>query len=200
MLTGTVERPELTLGEPEEALLRAEYARADVILEYGSGGSTVVASEMPGKRVTSIESDPDWAAMMRGWFSGNPPAAGTSVDVHWCDIGPTRDWGHPTNEDNWRNFARYPLEIWERRDFVHPDVVLVDGRFRLGCALAAAYCAERPLTLLFDDYAHRAHYHRIEGFIGAPAAIAGRMARFDITPQAIPPGKLLRIIQIMQRP
>ncbi|SFE12816.1 hypothetical protein [Roseivivax sediminis] len=192
-------RPELTLPEPEAALLRSEYAQAEVILEYGSGGSTVMAGEMAGKHVTAIESDPEWAAMMRGWFAENPPAAGTDVEIVWSDIGPTKDWGHPKGDEAWRNFARYPLAIWSEKRFRHPDVVLVDGRFRLGCALAAAYLAERSLTLLFDDYAHRTHYHRIETFIGAPS-LTGRMARFDITPQPIPPTRLLRIIQMMQRP
>ncbi len=192
-------RPELTLPEAEAQLLREEYARAGAILEYGSGGSTLMAAEMPGKSVVSVESDPDWAARVRGWLGEHPPAQGTTVEIAFADIGQTKDWGHPVDEADWRNFARYPLEIWGRKDFVHPDVVLVDGRFRLGCVLAAAYLSERPLTLLFDDYAHRAHYHRIESFVGTPT-LTGRMARFHITPQPIPADRLLRIIQIMQRP
>ena len=45
-----ITRPELTMPEAESALLRETYGRAGVILEYGTGGSTVVASELPGMR------------------------------------------------------------------------------------------------------------------------------------------------------
>ena len=76
MTTTAIARPELTLPDAEAALIRAAYAKADVILEYGSGGSTVLASELPGKSVFSVESDRDWAQMMRGWLAQNPPAAG----------------------------------------------------------------------------------------------------------------------------
>lgn len=194
-----LQRPELTLPEPEAALLRASYARADVILEYGSGGSTVLASEMPGKTVFSVESDPDWAQMMRDWLASNPPAPGTEVDIIWSDVGPTKDWGRPVDDSEWRRYSRYPLQVWQLKDFRHPDVVLVDGRFREGCALAAAFLAERPLTLLFDDYVGRQQYHQVEEFLGQPE-ITGRMARFEITPQAIPPRRLLRIMQLTVRP
>ena len=41
-----VERPFLTLPEAEAEALAAAYARADVILEYGSGGSTALALDL----------------------------------------------------------------------------------------------------------------------------------------------------------
>ncbi len=195
----TIPRPELTMPEPEALLLRSEYGRAQVILEYGSGGSTVLASELPGRSVFSVESDKSWAQMMRGWFAANPPVSGTEVDVIWSDIGDTKEWGRPVDESEWRRWSRYPLQVWTLPEFKHPDVVLVDGRFREGCALAACFMAERPITLLFDDYAGRKQYHHVEEFLGAPE-MTGRMARFDITPQPIPPKRLLRIMQLTVRP
>ncbi len=192
-----VARPELTLPEAEAAMIRAAYAGAGVILEYGSGGSTVLAAEL-GKRVLSVESDQAWAQMMRDWFAQNP--AKGEVDVIWSDIGPTKEWGHPVDDRAWKRFARYPLEVWDLPEFAHPDVVLVDGRFRVGCALAVAYRITRPVTLFFDDYVPRKRFHEVEEFIGPPAQIAGRMARFDLRPQPIPPAHLLRVVQLMTRP
>ena len=196
----TIDRPVLTLPDAEAAHLRAVYARAGVILEYGSGGSPVVAAEMQGKRVFSVESDQAWAEMMRGWFTQNPPAADTEVDVIWSDIGPTKDWGFPRGSRGWKAYAQYPLKVWDMAGFVQPDVVLVDGRFRTGCAMAAALRTERPVTVLFDDYAPRKHYHRIEDFIGAPRRMIGRMAEFEVTPQGVNPAHLLTIIEMMTRP
>lgn len=194
-----IERPELTLPEAEAQAVHAAYAAADVVLEYGSGGSTVMASEMPGKRVFSVESDKDWALMMRGWFEQNAPAVGAEVDVIWSDIGPTREWGFPDSNTAWERYACYPLEVWDLPEFRQPDVVLVDGRFRAGCAMATAFRTNKPVTVLLDDYARRKQYHRIEEFLGTPSLI-GRMARFEVSPMPVPADRLLTIIQMMTRP
>lgn len=194
-----ITRPELTLPEAEAERLRAAYAGASVILEYGSGGSTVMAAEIPGKTVFSVESDRDWAAMMRGWFDANPPAEGSHVDVIWSDIGETREWGHPVNNRGWRRYAEYPLGVWSLEEFRQPDVVLVDGRFRAGCAMATAFLTTRPVTLLVDDYKRRKGYHAIEEFLGAPR-LTGRMAEFDVAPMAIPADRLLTLITMMTTP
>lgn len=196
----TITRPVLTLPEAEAAHLRAALARARTILEYGSGGSTVMAAELPGRRIWSVESDRDWARMMQGWFAQNPPAEGSTAEVIWTDIGPTRDWGYPADESGWRRYAHYPLAVWDRPDLVQPDLVLVDGRFRTGCALAAALRSQRPLTVLIDDYRRRRHYHRIEEFLGPPRLMAGRMAEFAVTPMTLPADRLLTIMELMTRP
>ncbi|NCQ22941.1 MAG: hypothetical protein COW54_12225 [Rhodobacteraceae bacterium CG17_big_fil_post_rev_8_21_14_2_50_63_15] len=198
-VTASLSRPGLTLPEAEAACLREAYGQARAILEYGSGGSTVMAAEMPGKRVWSVESDADWATMMRGWFEANPPVHDTQVEIVWCDIGPTKAWGHPRDKSGWQRYARYPLGIWERAD-VTPDLVLVDGRFRTGCALAAAFHAKAPLRLMFDDYVPRHHYHAVEDFIGAPRRVVGRMAEFVVSPMPVPAERLLTIIEMMTRP
>ena len=57
--------PRLTLP-PEAAVALADaYADAGVILEYGSGGSTVLAAGMAGRTVFSVESDAAWLREMR---------------------------------------------------------------------------------------------------------------------------------------
>lgn len=200
MTTATqISRPELTLPEDEAALVKACYADASVILEYGSGGSTVLASEMPGKTVFSVESDQHWAEMMRAYLAENPAASGTQVDVIWADIGPTKKWGHPASHDEWQRYARYPLEVWDLPEFRQPDVVLVDGRFRAGCALTAAFRSLKPVTVLMDDYANRKHYHKVERYLGTPQ-ITGRMARFEVKPMPVPADKLIEIIRMMTQP
>ena len=187
------------MPEAEAQTVRAAYEAADVILEYGSGGSTVMASEMPGKQVFSVESDQDWVQMMRGWFAQNPPVGFTEVDMIWSDIGPTREWGYPETNKAWNRYARYPLEVWDLPEFCQPDVVLVDGRFRAGCAMATAFRTQKPVTLLVDDYKRRKQYHQIEEFLGAPELI-GRMARFHVSPMPVPAERLLDIVEMMTRP
>ena len=60
-----MERPELTFIPEVGELVKKHYIKAKVILEYGSGGSTVLASEMPGKTIYSVESSRVWTKMMR---------------------------------------------------------------------------------------------------------------------------------------
>ncbi|PJE25840.1 hypothetical protein SAMN06297129_2365 [Pseudooceanicola antarcticus] len=188
------ERPELTFPEAEGQAVALAYSRAKAILEYGSGGSTVMAAEM-GKTVTSVESDGNWARMMRAYFEANPPRG--QVEVIHAEVGPTREWGHPVDDRDWRRFAAYPLGIWqEGRLATQPDVVLVDGRFRTGCVLATAFNITQPVTLLLDDYRKREQYHEIEDFVGQPTLI-GRLAVFEINPMPVPSDRLLDVIRMM---
>ncbi|MEM6589378.1 MAG: hypothetical protein AAF641_13095 [Pseudomonadota bacterium] len=199
MLSSAITRPELTLPAAEAELVRAAYADARVVLEYGSGGSTVMGAEMPGKRVFSVESDQAWAQMMRDWFDQNPPATGSEAQIIWSDIGPTKEWGHPKDSEEYLRYARYPLEVWDLPEFEQPDVVLVDGRFRPGCAMAAALRTQKLVTVFIDDYSKRKHYHRVEKYLGQPR-LTGRMAEFAVTPLRLEAGELLTLIDMMTRP
>lgn len=171
--------PELTLPQAEADALRAAYAAGSVILEYGSGGSTVVGAQMAGKTLFSVESDAAWLAKMQGYLDKNPPLA--AVHLHHGDIGPTRDWGHPVDDTQFRKWPAYPHSVWSRADFIQPDLVLIDGRFRTACLLTVMLRTMRPVTVLFDDYLDRKSYHAIESMI-RPSAYFGRMARFDVVP------------------
>lgn len=195
--TTIIPRPELTMPDVEAAHLCAAYAEASVILEYGVGGSTIMAAEMAGKTITSIETDQLWVDTLNNWFEQNP--CPSSPDIIWANIGKTKAWGRPVNEDSWREYAKYPLEIWSLEDIPHPDVVLVDGRFRAGCVLATAFHCKRETRVLVDDYSRRSSYHAIEKILGAPRLV-GRLAEFEITPTPIPAEHLLEIISLIQDP
>lgn len=199
MNTASLERPVLTMPEDAQRVLRKHYDAASVILEYGSGGSTVVAGEMEAKTVFSVESDRGWARMMRRWFRENPPGRGTEVNISWVDVGETKKWGFPVNQDKSARYPRYPLSIWQSNGFKHPDVVLVDGRFRVGCALATAFNITRPVTLLIDDYGDRPRLHAAEEFLPKPELV-GRMAIFEVEPMQIPVDRLIRVIRLLTLP
>lgn len=178
-----IERPSLTFPDDVADCVRAEYARASVVLEYGSGGSTALAAETPGLTCFSVENDLAWARAMAAWLAAHHP--GADVRLHRAWIGPTKKWGRP----RWPRlpllhplFRRYPASVWARRDFSPPDLILVDGRFRVACFLTALMRVTRPTRLLWDDYAGRPDYHLVERYC-APVAIVGRMAVFEIAPR-----------------
>lgn len=170
-------RPPLILPEVEAAALEEALAGARVVLEYGMGGSTAVAAELPGKTLFSVESDPAWLAMMVRYFDATPPVA--AVHLHHGDIGPVENWGYPLDDSHRHLWQDYAATVWDRDDFQHPDLVLIDGRFRVGCFLAVAARVTRPVTVLFDDYADRPDYHGVERLV-PPVALHGRMARFEL--------------------
>ena len=191
--TPVIDRPVLTFPEEVSEWVRELYSQADFILEYGSGGSTVLASEMTGKTVFSVESDPGWCQMMQDYFDH----AGTTSDVHlhYANIGKVGKWGRPKTHDAWDRYHRYPNSVWDLPEFKAPDLVLVDGRFRAACVITALLRTERPLTLLFDDYTERRRYHVVEDFV-ARKETRGRMVRFEIEPTDLPRTKLTEILRL----
>lgn len=192
MPSDTITRPELTLPPAEAEALRAAFAQARVILEYGSGGSTVLVAEMADKTVFSVESDAVWLEKMRAYFAAHQPAA--KLHLHHGDIGLTKEWGHPLDDDDFRKWPDYPTKIWRTKCFAHPDLVLIDGRFRVACFLTTLFSISRPTRVLFDDYLERPVYQAAQDF-AAPSAYFGRMAQFDLVPTPIPAQKLGRIVQ-----
>ncbi len=192
MTPAVLTRPELTLPPDEAQALATAFAQAKVILEYGSGGSTVLAAEMAGKTVFSVESDAAWLDKMRAYFTAHPPVA--NLHLHHGDIGPTKDWGHPLDDDDFRRWPDYPTKIWRMKSFVPPDLVLIDGRFRVACFLTTLFSITAPTRVLFDDYLDRPLYHSVEDF-AMPSAYFGRMAQFDLVPTTLPAQKLGWIVQ-----
>jgi Glycosyl transferase family 2 len=178
---------DLTFPRKEARLVRRSYAQAATILEYGSGGSTLLGARL-GKTIVSVESDGAWAARMTGELAAFPGAS-----VHHVDIGPTGKWGMPTRPRYHGRFHRYSLSVWDRPDLGDPDLVLIDGCFRAACLVAVLLRARRPTTVLFDDYEGRPHYHGVEK-LARKEEVVGRMARFVVTPGTIPPEMLTEVI------
>jgi hypothetical protein len=133
-------------------------------LEYGAGGSTALAARSPSiQTICSVESDP---AFLASAVSTDPSVQeavhSKRLKFLTADIGPTGDWGIPKDGAKihlWPNYALCP--------FMHgnptPDLVLIDGRFRVACCLVAAMEAPSA-TLLVHDYTLRSGYQVLEAF------------------------------------
>lgn len=173
--------------------MRDAYGEAEVILEYGGGGSTVLASSLPGKLVLTVESDLAFSRALQNHVdAARLPSAAV---VHHADIGETGAWGRPVSDAAWRRFHRYPLEIWDMPFFRPPDLVLIDGRFRPACFLTVMLRATRPVRVLFDDFPDRPHYRRIDE-IATPVRMVGRMAEFRIEPDTFPMERLTYFVGV----
>jgi archaellum component FlaC len=84
----------------------------------------------------------------------------------------------PERLNKFRKYSDFPEEIGSR--FPLPDLVLVDGRFRVACALKAlrALQDQTDWLLLVDDYVNRSKYHELPEF-GVLQGYVGRMAVFS---------------------
>jgi hypothetical protein len=175
--------PSAPMLEPRTAeFLEAKLAEAKLYIEFGSGGSTLLADRM-GVRTISVESDRYYAKAVRKRLSG------PNVRVLTPNIGVTAPWGYPLfrrptrrRQRRWRNYIEAPFANGA------PDLVLIDGRFRVACSLQAAHHAHEhshPATLLFEDYASRPQYRIIERYLGVPQMI-GRVAVFEIGCRPVP--------------
>lgn len=158
----------------DDALFKAAFQPHTVYGEYGCGASTIWVARTIGCPIFSVDTSPQWIETVRG------ACAGATVNLHLADLGPVGDWGRPLGYDRHAQFPDYTDWIWQQDQ--KPDVVLIDGRFRVCCFLTSLMHAAPGTKLLFDDYADRRAYHYVETYL-VPLQLAGRQALF-IVPSA----------------
>jgi len=155
---------------------------AGAYLEFGMGGSTVLAA-MHGVRFVSVDSDPHFMRAVKTKVASSGHADPERQTFIHADIGPTEAWGTPVLQratpervKRWRNYLDAPWAAM--KDAPGPYLVLVDGRFRVACALTAAKNLDASQTqILIDDYVGRDHYRAVERHLELRGR-SGRMALF----------------------
>jgi hypothetical protein len=176
---GEIQVPEAPqFDEGGSAYFYHRLASCGRYLEYGSGGSTIAVAQR-GVPFISVENDRRFhRAVRRKIEEATGLTQGCFISVN---VGAVREWGFPVITDpTARRLARwraYPLAPWPSAG--RPDVVLVDGRFRVACALASIknLYDKVDFEILFDDYADREYYSPVERFANL-REMHGRMAVF----------------------
>ena len=79
------------------------------------------------------------------------------------NLGPVAMWGVPETADCEHLWPNYVLSPFLDHDSRY-DVALVDGRFRVACALACMLANPSVPNILIHDYAPRGYYHILERF------------------------------------
>lgn len=160
----------------EKSTLMEYYQRAAFIFEWGSGGSSLFAASLPNKQIVSVESDLDFIAQLKKEMADD---AENKSDVEFLhkNLGETGAWGWPIGCEHYQKFIEYPLAYQLQNPGGKSQTVLIDGRFRVACFLEVLMEAQGPVTILFDDYADRAHYRIIEKYL-VPNLLIGRMGVF----------------------
>ena len=129
-------------------------------IEYGSGGSTLYASKYC-KKVLSVESDFDFKKTIENKLNKN-------CKIIYSDIGETIEFGVPKSNDVNTflnpNGLDYALSPWKFKNI--PDLVLIDGRYRVICLLISLLKNKNSKCIyLFDDYFLRPYYWVVEDYV-----------------------------------
>jgi hypothetical protein len=152
-------------------------------LEYGTGGSTYLAAKF-GIEFIAVDSDPYFLKSVRKKIREDGFSRPVGQTYHYADIGLTAHWGRPIGAglgsaarlERFRRYSDPPPECFEGGRT--PDLVLVDGRFRVACVLKALRMLrnERGWTIALDDYGDRPEFHAIADFAEIDHLVNGRMA------------------------
>lgn len=150
---------EIIMTPKEVDLLSSFLSKTDHYFEFGMGGTTILASGLVAKSVTSIESDKKWIEKVRPEI-GNPKP---KITLRHINVGPTGGWGTPVGKTHEHLFPAYPHAIVDS-DTDKIDFCLVDGRFRVACFMTALLWLRQDAIIAIHDYTVRPQYHLIEEF------------------------------------
>jgi hypothetical protein len=143
--------------------------------EFGSGGSTAAAIAAPNvQKIISMESD-----------TGFYESTATALQSEKCtrilvEVGCRNNWGNPEKGHDGSLYFTHIDSLSEV-----PDLLLVDGRWRVACALHAWHKMNADSVLLFDDFVGRAFYYSVAPYfetIETVGRIVALRKRASVTP------------------
>ncbi|PWB82452.1 MAG: hypothetical protein C3F11_11870 [Methylocystaceae bacterium] len=151
-------RPHMTDSEIELFTQHLHGARR--LLEFGCGGSTVLAGAEGASGIVSVDSDRAWLDKV----AAAPELRKTSFQPVHVDIGPIGAWGVPSDHSHALKWPDYYTAVWAHVA-QEPDVVFIDGRFRIACTLYSLLKCGGRAKYLIHDFWNRDHYHCVLEFL-----------------------------------
>lgn len=155
----------------DDAVFKREAKKCRVYGEYGCGASTIWMAQNTSVVIYSVDSSKMWLEHVDSKVQSDK-----LISKH-VDMGELGAWGYPLGYRQRAQFKFYLDFIWTRSQ--KPDLVLIDGRFRVACFLTSLKHAETGTYLFFDDYRSRPEYAVVEEFL-APSEYCGRQAIFIV--------------------
>lgn len=164
-----------TLFDGDDALFKELITNAELYFEYGCGKSTEFVYKYCSASIFSVDTSSDWVNKINRLRN---EGENSRLNIDWIDVGEVADWGYPISFDMRYNFVKYAESLWSYKK--NPDLVLIDGRFRVLCFLNSIKFAEVGTKILFDDYTNRPFYHVAEEFC-RKIDVCGRQALFEVS-------------------
>lgn len=139
----------------DSQMLHKYLSKSTSYFEWGSGDSTISASEYDLERCISVESDKVHMEKIK-------QSVGANVTFVYVDMGTEhKTWGYPSEDCKIQAKQIYSSQLADQvlstgKQF---DLILVDGRFRVACCLKSFSCLDENAVVLFDDFDARTYYH-----------------------------------------
>ena len=140
-----------------------------VVLEYGSGGSTIYLLK-ENKDVFSVESNPDFYGYMNS-IRFIKRELEKRLHYSYIDLGPTNQWGKPLTKENHMNWGAYYSKVWNDINAAKTkiDIIFIDGRFRVCCCLFSILkvieYGWKDIVFIIHDFWRRNQYHVVLKFL-----------------------------------
>ena len=164
----------LSFSNETNEFFKNEICKHKSYLEYGSGSSTIFLSKQKNLKLVSVESD--------YYFANHLKKIIKNLTILNPNIGLTGFWGYPLFfKNSYKKGFKYVNSPWEALELNYmPNVVLIDGRYRVACALNILLKASNKceILILIDDYKGREEYKIVEKHLKLKT-IAGRMGVFQ---------------------
>lgn len=129
--------------------------RSSNYFEFGSGGSTyqaIIRSNI--KKVYSVESDKTWYNIIKSKINND------NFYYFFIDLkSKPNNLGYPGNcsIDEYRNYSDI-ISYIPKNLSNEIDLILIDGRFRVSCALKVFTVINKKTKVIFDDFLDRPQY------------------------------------------
>ena len=136
---------------------KKKLKNSNFFFEYGSGSSTIYADKN-NKKYVSIETDKNFYKFLLTKLK-------KKKSLRYFSLGIVGEFSYPIlcSEQQIKNYI-FSIDKY----FINktPDLILVDGRFRIACCLNLINKAhfKKKLTIILDDYQKRKEYHCLNKF------------------------------------
>ena len=164
---------EKSLFDGDSQLFERALKGAGVYFEYGVGLSTVWVARHAAAEVHAVDTSAEWIHNVNSHLGEQRER----VRLTHVDVGPLGGYGRPLSyerRDRFKDYVRHP-----GFDVAVPDVILVDGRFRVASFLESLRLAPPGCAIIFDDYTERPRYHVVAEFV-EPTQVSDRQALFHV--------------------
>jgi len=163
------------LFDGDDALFKEEIKGINIYGEYGCGKSTCWVLKNTSSKIISVDTSLDWIDLVK---KKNQEKL-DRLDIYHVDLGEIGNWGRPKTYEKIECFAEYTDIIWLKQK---PELILIDGRFRVCCFLTTLKFADEGTKIIFDDYTNRQNYHFVEKYVER-FKVYGRQCLFIVPPK-----------------
>ena len=148
------------MSDEELRLFWQSIPKGGVCLEFGMGGSTRLFFARGASVLYSVEGDLSYIeTVCDDTLLKAKIVAGCFFPIY-ANIGRVKEWSNPLGQPD-SSWLAYHHKIWEKIPAKSLDFTLIDGRFRLACALQCFLRCRQNNVYLIHDFTTRPEYHLV---------------------------------------